>query len=316
MSLEKVLHMNGGEGGESYANNSLLQRKAISSTKHLRDEVITNMCCNTLPISLAIADMGCSYGPNALLVISETIKVVEKHYEEMNHKSPEYKVFLNDLPGNDFNNIFQSLDTFKENLRLTFLSKVPEGVENNKGNIYLSTTSPSNVLEAYYKQYKIDFSHFLKCRAQELVEGGRLFVTFIGRQSEDPSSKECCYIWELMSMALNDMVLQGIIKEEKLNTFNLPVYYPSSSEVKLEVLTEGTFTINQLEASEVNLSELDDGYNLAQCIRAVAEPLLISHFGRDITKEVFNRFQKNVTDHMPKEETKVTNITLVLTRNP
>jgi jasmonate O-methyltransferase len=91
-------------------------------------------------------------------------------------------------------------------------------------------------------------------------------------------------------------MLQGIIKEEKLNTFNLPVYYPSSSEVKLEVLTEGSFTINQLEASEVNLSELDDGYNLAQCIRAVAEPLLISHFGRDITKEVFNRFQKIVTD--------------------
>jgi jasmonate O-methyltransferase len=66
---------------------------------------------------LAIADMGCSYGPNALLVISETIKVVEKLYQEMNHKSPEYKVFLNDLPGNDFNNIFQSLDTFRENLR-------------------------------------------------------------------------------------------------------------------------------------------------------------------------------------------------------
>ncbi|KAK2419169.1 S-adenosyl-L-methionine:benzoic acid/salicylic acid carboxyl methyltransferase [Trifolium repens] len=371
MGLEKVLHMNGGEGEESYANNSLLQRKAISSTKLLRNEAITKLCCNTLPISLAIADLGCSYGPNTLLVISETIKVVEKLYQEMNHKSPEYKVFLNDLPGNDFNNIFRSLDTFKENLRnemetemgpcyffgtpgsfygrifsdkslhfihssysLQFLSKVPEGVENNKGNIYLSSTSPSNVLEAYYKQYKIDFSHFLKCRAQELVEGGCLFVTLIGRQCDDPYSKECCYVWDLMSMALNDMVLQGIIKEEKLNTFNIPIYYPSPSEVKLEILTEGSFAINQLESSQVVLNELDnyedafdftskipgslrdDGYSLAQCIRAVAEPLLVSHFGEDVTKEVFNHFQKNVIDYMPKDRTTVTNITIALTRMP
>ncbi|CAJ2635641.1 unnamed protein product [Trifolium pratense] len=371
MDLAQVLHMNGGVGEESYANNSLLQRKTISLTKLLRDEAITNLCCKTLPNSLAIADLGCSYGPNTLLVISETIKNVEKLYQEMKYKSPEYKVFLNDLPGNDFNNIFRSLDTFKENLHneietemgpcyffgapgsfygrifpdkslhfvhssysLQFLSKVPEGLDNNKGNIYMSSTSPSNVLKAYYDQYKTDFSYFLKCRAQELVEGGCLFVTLIGRQSEDPSSKECSSVWDLMSMALNDMVLQGIINEEKLKDFNIPIYYPSLSEVKLEILTEGSFVINQLESSQIILNELDnyedafeftskipgslknDGYSVAQCIRAVAEPLLVSHFGEDVTKEVFNRFQKNVTDHMPKDRTKVTNITIALTRMP
>jgi salicylate 1-O-methyltransferase len=111
-------------------------------------------------------------------------------------------------------------------------------------------------------------------------------------------------------------MLQGIIKEEKLNTFNIPVYYPSPSEVELEVLTEGSFEMNKLEVSEVNLNELDDGYDVAQCIRAVAEPLLVSHFGEGVTEEVFNRFKKNATDHMPKEKTKVINITIVLTRKP
>ncbi|CAJ2635647.1 unnamed protein product [Trifolium pratense] len=353
MDLTQVLHMNGGVGEESYANNSVLQRKVISLTKPLRDEAITNLYRNSLPKSLAIADLGCSCGPNTFLVISETIKVVEKLCQEMNHKSPEYKIFLNDLPGNDFNTIFQSLDTFKENLRneiktemdhcyifgapgsfysrlfpdnsmhfvhssysLQFLSKVPNGIENNKGNIYLSSTSPSNVIKAYYEQYKIDFSHFLKCRAQELVEGGRLFVTLIGRQSEEPWSKDCCYIWELMATDLNDMVSKGIIKEEKFNSFNVPVYYPYPSEVKSEILNEGSFDMDQLDVSQVNFYELDNGFNTAQCTRAIAEPLLVSHFGESVTKELFNRFQKNVSDHMPKEQAKVTNITMVLTRKP
>ena len=65
-----------------------------------------------------------------------------------------------------------------------------------------------NVLKAYYKQFQIDFSLFLKCRAEEIVEGGCMIITFVGRKSDNPTSKECCYIWELMAMALNDMVLE------------------------------------------------------------------------------------------------------------
>jgi salicylate 1-O-methyltransferase len=118
------------------------------------------------------------------------------------------------------------------------------------------------------------------------------------------------------------MLMQGIIDQEKLNSFNIPNYYPSPSEVKLEVLNEGSFSVSRLEVSEVNWNALDnwdhfnDGYNVAQCIRAVAEPLLVSHFGEGVTEEVFNRFKKNATDHMPKEKTKVINITIVLTRKP
>ena len=33
-----------------------------------------------------------------------------------------------------------------------------------------------------------------------------MVLTFLGRRSDDPSSKECCYIWELLAVALNDMV--------------------------------------------------------------------------------------------------------------
>ncbi|XP_058771146.1 salicylate carboxymethyltransferase-like [Vicia villosa] len=365
------LHMNGSAEEVSYAKNSSLQRKAISLTKPLRDEAITSLYCNTLPKSLAIADLGCSSGPNTLLVISEFIKVVENLCRELNKKSPEYKVFLNDLSENDFNSVFKSLDTFKENLydemkteigpcyffgvpgsfygrtfpdkslhfvhssnSLHWLSKVPEGVDNNnKGNIYHSSTSPSNVLKAYYQQFQRDFSLFLKCRAQEIVEGGRMILTVTGRKIDDPSSKGSCYIWDLMTIVLNDMVLQGIIDKEKLDTFNIPTYFPSPSELKREVFEEGSFAINKLEISEVNWNDRDcgevldiesemsksikdDGYNMAQCIRAAIESLLVCHFGDSVIEEIFYRYKNILNDRMSKEVTKITYLTLLLTRKP
>ncbi|XP_027343424.1 salicylate carboxymethyltransferase-like [Abrus precatorius] len=93
-------------------------------------------------------------------------------------------------------------------------------------------------------------------------------MILMGRRSKDPWSKEACYIWELMATALNHMVLQGIIKEEQVDTFNVPQYAPSPFEVKLEVLKEESFIINSL------------------CMRAVAEPLLVSHFGEAIIEEI------------------------------
>ncbi|CAK8532429.1 unnamed protein product [Lathyrus sativus] len=353
MNLTQVLCMNGSLEETSYANNSLIQREAISLSTSSRVKAITNLYCSLCPRSFAIADLGCSSGPNTLLVISDVIKVVEKLCQQLNHESPEYKVFLNDLPENDFNNIFKSLDTFTQKLRnemeiemgscyffgvpgsfygrifpnkslhfvhssysLHWLSKVPKGVDNNSGNIYVTSTSPSNVLKAYHEQFHIDFSHFLKCRAEEIVEGGCMILTFLGRESDDLLSKGVCYGWELLTTALNDMVMQGIIEEEKLNTFNIPNYYPSPSEVKLEVETEGSFSINQLEVSEVNVSALDSDLceSVAKGTRAVIEPLLINHFGEGVTREAFDRYRKILACGMSKERIKMTNLTVTLNR--
>ncbi|XP_027362137.1 salicylate carboxymethyltransferase-like [Abrus precatorius] len=369
MEVTQVLHMNGGTGETSYSSNSLLQQKVISLTKGMREEAITSIYLSKLPRCLAIADLGCSSGPNTFFVISEAIKLVDKLCREKNHQSPEYQIFMNDLPGNDFNNIFKSLGSFKEQLSnemeaeigpcfftgvpgsfygrifpnktlhfvhssysLQWLSKVPEEMENNKGNIYMARTSPSNVLKAYHEQFQSDFSLFLKCRAEEIVEGGGMVLTFLGRRSDDPSSKECCYIWELLAMALNDMVSKGTIKEEQMDTFNIPQYTPSPSEVKLEVLKEGSFTIIGLEVSTVPWNAYDNwnsfdsecslskspsdigGYNVTKCMRAVAEPLLISHFGDAIIEEVFGRYQEILTERMSKEKTEFVNVSISMIR--
>ncbi|KAK4840738.1 hypothetical protein QYF36_016974 [Acer negundo] len=334
MEVVQVLHMNGGVGETSYANNSLVQRKVISMTKPIFEEAITNLYISkNFPGKLTIADLGCSSGPNTLLVVSEVVKIINDICRKLDNRSvPEYQLLLNDLPGNDFNTIFRlfpsdSLHFVHSSYSLQWLSQVPGGIEGNKGNIYMASTSPATVLRAYYQQFQKDFSLFLKCRSEELVSCGRMVLTFLGRKSEDPSSKECCYIWELLAMALNDMVTEGVIEEGKMNSFNIPQYTPSPFEIKSQVLEEGSFAVDRLEVSQVNwnacssnnglngadgLINKDGGYNVAKCMRAVAEPLLVSHFGEAIIDEVFVRYREIISDRMCKEKTEFVNVTVSL----
>lgn len=79
----------------------------------------------------------------------------------------------------------------------------------NKGNIYISSSSPSKVEEAYMQQYSIDLCLYLKCRSKEMVVGGKMVLTLIGRAREDP--KEIFYIWDCLATVLKAMVLQVVI---------------------------------------------------------------------------------------------------------
>ncbi|CAL1353218.1 unnamed protein product [Linum trigynum] len=370
MEVAKVLRMNPGIEETSYAMNSLLQQKVIRMTKPITEEAIRKLLyttTSTVPAKLAIADLGCSSGPNSLLVVSDLIKTVGRLCDEQAHcQYPEFQVFLNDLPGNDFNTIFRSVQSFQKKLNSEYsmfingvpgtfygrlfptnslhfvhssysvhwLSRLPRGLEENKGNIYMARSSPEGVLEAYYGQFRSDFGSFLKCRAVELVEGGRMVLTFIGKRSGERLSEEYCYTWELMSTALNQMASQGMIDQEKLDSFNIPLYTPSPAEVAAEVKKQGSFAIDRLEVSEVSWDACSDdelmisgtgvgharngvvGYNVAKFIRAVAEPLLVSHFnaGGEVIDEVFRRYAAVVSERMANEKTRYVNVTASLTK--
>ncbi|KAI3867705.1 hypothetical protein MKW92_016520 [Papaver armeniacum] len=350
------LRMNGGTGKTSYSYNSSVQERAVYITKPLIEEAALDVfskfyaCSATLSPtemmgkSIGIADLGCSSGPNTLMVISYLLNIIYNKCREFNSASPEIVMFLNDLPGNDFNTLFKHLEGFTgmpgtfygrlvprntlhfvhSSYSLQWLSQVPLGIESsNKGNIYISKSSPPFITEAYSKQFKSDFKRFLNCRSEELVKGGKMVVTLLGRRNADPTSLECCYFWELLALALNDMVSEGMIEEEKLMSFNLPQYMPSNEEVKNEIQCEGSFMINQLEAFQVNWdgsheddsSEIDS-YKAASCIRAVSESLLMSHFGigEEIVDKLFHTYMNIVANNVPKEKAKFTNIVMSLTK--
>ncbi|XP_076934304.1 putative methyltransferase TCM_000336 [Bidens hawaiensis] len=114
MDVEKVFHMNGGLDEHSYAQNSHLQKKASDRVKHTTLKILEEAYVSLTPESLGIADLGCSCGQNTLSTIREMVEVVDK--TTSNNSPPEYRVYLNDLPTNDFNALFKILPDFYKEL--------------------------------------------------------------------------------------------------------------------------------------------------------------------------------------------------------
>ncbi|CAL4885035.1 unnamed protein product [Urochloa decumbens] len=128
MKVERDLHMSRGDGETSYASNSRLQEKSILKTRPVLHEAVAAAYASSSLSSdagaMVVADLGCSSGPNTLLVVSEVLGAVADRREAelatmMGGQEPppaakHVQFFLNDLPGNDFNLVFQSLELFKK----------------------------------------------------------------------------------------------------------------------------------------------------------------------------------------------------------
>ena len=108
--------------------------------------------------------------------------------------------------------------------------------------------------------------------------------------------------------------MQGRVLEEKIDSFNVPYYAPSVDEVRIEVEEEGSFVINGLKAFEFewdadfqsdfvcrieeNKHQLSSkGRRVAKSIRAVVESMFESHFGGDITDDLFMKYAELVDEY-------------------
>lgn len=105
------------------------------------------------------------------------------------------------------------------------------------------------------------------------------------------------------------LVMQGMIEEEKLDKFNIPLYSASVEEVRQLVEAEGSFILNKLETFTVdgNVHSIDDPSNrakfLAESIRVVFESLLANAFGADIIDGLFFRFEARIHEHITAGQT-------------
>nr|CAD70190.1 carboxyl methyltransferase [Bixa orellana] len=358
--VRSTLCMTGGTGDASYAQNSLLQRKALSKiTKPLTEAAIKELYATIKPQTrLVIADLGCSSGPNTFLAVSELVDAVGEFRKKATRNSPEIQTNLNDLPRNDFNTLFRSVDKFNQKAKAVdedniyfvsgvpgsfynrlfpsesihfihssyarhWLSQVPKGrtndagLERNKGNIYIANSSPQSVWKAYLRQFQTDFANFLKIRSRENKPGGRMVLAFVGKdESPLASRQECCAVYNLLAMALSGLVAEGLLADSKVDQFNLPKYNPSPQEIMPLVRKVGSFEIAKLENHERQWEScpqdadgrtsnaLQSGQNVAQTIRAVAEPALEKHFGDAIMEELFTRYAKLVAKHLTAEKRK------------
>jgi len=95
-----------------------------------------------------------------------------------------------------------------------------------------------------------------------------------------------------------------MVKEEKLNKFNMPLYSATTEEVRQLAEAEGSFLLNKLETLAIDWSvhTTQDSNNQAKFLagssRAVTESLLANTFGEAIIDDLFSRFKSRVREHM------------------
>ncbi|KAI3693863.1 hypothetical protein L1987_76818 [Smallanthus sonchifolius] len=301
--------MNTGNGESSYASNSYLQETGLRRSFPVLSEAINGIAndFNGFPRSFKIADLGCSSGPNTLSLPTFYTKVKKEKGDEFG------PCYVSVVPGSFYGRLFpnKSIHLFHSSYALHWLSQVPQGLGNNKLNIYMAKTSPTTVFETYRKQFDKDFTKFLQLRSQEMISSGRMILTIVGRSIADPTSKDCCIIWELLARSLLDMVKEGLVQESNVNTFNIPYYTPYEDEVRDVIQKEGSFALHSLngfalnwepyntDKMNTNVSDLPvRGINTAKLIRAVAEPMMSSHFGTPIMDTLFKKYQERVVDHL------------------
>ncbi|XP_030521898.2 loganic acid O-methyltransferase-like [Rhodamnia argentea] len=344
--------MVGGEGPHSYSRNSSGQRIVIDmALKLIQEAVDEHLEIKAFSSSGAflITDLGCSAGPNTFYAVSSILQAVEQKCQSLGLESQilEFQIFFSDHVGNDFNTLFRSLPPDRRyyaagvpgsfygrlfpksclhfvhsSFALHWLSGVPKEVQDksspawNKGRIFYPNAH-KEVIEAYAAKFAEDMGVFLCARAQEVVLGGLMVLTFITRPDGIAHSQAfVTRCLDLLESCLVDMVKKGTISEEKMDEFNLPMYYASPREMKESVERNGRFSIKKM----VELVESAEAYPpptgkmMASTWRAPLEGILKEQmqFGEEMLDELFNSFTRKYEESSIVEFVRESSITFVL----
>ncbi|CAK9151469.1 unnamed protein product [Ilex paraguariensis] len=232
-------------------------------------------------------------------------------------------VYIGAFPGSFYGRLFPDscLHFIYSSNSLHWLSRLPpslydeQGKSINKGNIYISESSPTQVSGAYYSQFQEDFSLFLRSRSQELIVGGRMVLILWGRRGSDHVDRDNIILWELLSRSFKILVSQGEIEEEKLDSYEIHFYAPSRDELEEEVRRESSFIMDRLEMFEFERNvEAGRSYGMtvAKTVRAVQESLISHHFGEGILESLFEHYGRLVDEEMAIQEIRPIAFVLVL----
>ncbi|KAI9088655.1 hypothetical protein K1719_029769 [Acacia pycnantha] len=286
---------------------------------------------------ITIADLGNSTGPNTFIAIHTITQAIKNHcYHHTHqplshHQNLEFQVFFNDQVSNDFNTLFKNIPSNRSyfacgvpgNFRgrlfpkqslhfvhsastLHWLSRVPKDIVDrsnsrawNKGRIH-HTDAPKEVGEAYEAQFKEDFLNFLNARAEEVVGNGLVALQIPTAPDvivADDEEIDPARVFELLGSSLMDMARLGIMKEEKVDSFNLPIFYSPIKGVKAIVEENEYFSVEKMEALNLeNFYSVPNVYTFVSLFRVVMEDLIKKHFGGAIVDELFDRFTQKVIE--------------------
>ncbi|XP_010512124.1 PREDICTED: probable S-adenosylmethionine-dependent methyltransferase At5g38100 [Camelina sativa] len=328
--------MIGGDGPESYNQQSSYQRALLEAAKDKMTEAISaNLSLDLISNRFNVADFGCASGPNTFVAVQNIIDAVEEKYQRETGQNPvdniEFQVLFNDFTLNDFNTLFKTLPpgrryysagvpgSFfdrvlpKESFHIGvmsyafhFTSKIPKGIMDRDSPLWNKdmqcTGFNQAVKKAYLDQYSIDTKKLLDVRAEELVPGGLMLL--LGsclrdgvKMSETPKGTVMDFIGE----SLSDLAKQGVTEQEKVDTFRTSIYFAEQGEIRQIIEENGKFTIQAFEDIIHSENEFPlDPKILAISFKAFYGAFITAHFGTEIMRKAFELVEVKAREQMSR----------------
>ncbi|KAK0598250.1 hypothetical protein LWI29_032937 [Acer saccharum] len=281
--------------------------------------------CSNNAVSVSPGTAGC---PSASGASGACCSVLQQH--QNSSLTLEFQAIFNDHYNNDFNTLFANLPPLRKyfaagvpgsfhgrlfpkstlhfahcSYALHWLCKIPREIMDNTSPAWNKdsiqcTGIVKEVAEAYLAQYKNDMESFFNARAQELVAGGLMVILLSVRPNGIPMFMTGeGKVYDLLGTCLVDLAKKGLLSEEKVNSFNLPIYYPTMKELEDLVQNNGYFTIERMNKLSIPMTQMTFSPQLiCSMIRSVFEGVIKEHFGEEFIDHIFNHFTTKLAENL------------------
>jgi len=241
-----------------YNRNSQWQYQAALPVLPLLFQAASSIASSSASSTLYVADLGCSQGANSQEPVA---KIIEGILSQLKEDKCEIAVCHVDQPFNDFNSLFEVLQSspdsylkkfsnvyvtaqaksFHERLfplhsyhlmfslcALHFLSKKPTITQSIS---ITSTTIDMDPTEkqAFIDQSVTDLKNFLKLRHRELVSGGKLVVSLVASDENNLIQNN---IVNAATKTIKKFIEKGRIHGDEGRNMILPLHYRSPSQME------------------------------------------------------------------------------------
>lgn len=334
----------GGEGEGSYTTESKKFTVMQSLLKPaLKDTLLHHFSPVVGAGPLHYADFGCSVGQNTIDFATFVTDILKSKPE---FNGNDYVCHFADLPSNDFNTLFKqlageertwfaegvagsqysrmfprsSLHVAITTLTLHYMSEIPSSVLDksspayNKGKISAHGSSPATA-EAFAEASRKGLRKFFECRAEEMVSGGVLGFYCPARRDrahpEEQMFDDIVHPLFLFEKSWQELVNEGKIEEEVLNSFNMPICHPSIDELR-EAIEHPTseFQIHTLEFTDkfyITPGNADAMYKdaktygetMTNMLKMGLGPMVTNHLGPERMQVVMDRYRYNSEEDYP-----------------
>lgn len=267
------------EGNGAYNKHAKLQAGGAALALPLLENAVRKMTLDLGDFPIVIADYGSSQGKNSLAPMRVAISALRTRL------GPNRPILVShvDLPSNDFNTLFQVLDSDPDTYVLdepnvfpcaigrsfygkvfpphhvhlgwssyaaVWLSRIPMLIP---GHFFVHRSSGS-IHAAFARQSAQDWEAFLSLRARELRAGGRLVVVLPTRRDDGSSGFED--IMDHANAVLAEMVDEGAITTDERAGMVLGGYARRRRDLLAPFMRDGRF--RHLIVEHCDVTELED----------------------------------------------------------